>query len=468
MGCVHNIERSFRSVAQPVEDIAADVGLTAIGQPELIPVANAAISAANGGGVKGALEAGGESLLGQEALGAVGIGDGNSFVNDALGINDTPIGTGLPDIGGSINSALGSVGGSGATDPATGLSVGQETTNAAGATINTATGDTVAPPQTPTVSGSPSGTIATASQSFDLGNSAVDAAAGGPSTSAPTGLGSISSSPTDAAIGSQSTDALGSIQPNTVNLDPNNTNATFGLSPTDNGATINAIGSQGAPNSTLGSISQSLGVSPAAGGVVNPGASANAAIGASGGGSSGGLLGEAESLGLKAAVPLAGLAYDAIKGPAKLPSASSAIAPNGAATAPLLGLENQGATEAQTGQLTPAQQATITQGVQQQQNLLLQQLASQGVTNPTKDSRYIAGMTQIQQWAAAQQQQYITAAISEATSAGGAASQNISTVANEQIQNDTAFQQSLAEAFGALGGSIGGVNPLSAVTKQAS
>ncbi len=132
--------------------------------------------------------------------------------------------------------------------------------------------------------------------------------------------------------------------------------------------------------------------------------------------------------------------------------------PSGAATVPLLALENQGANQALSGQLTPTQQAGITQLVNNAQNELIQQLASEGVTDPTHDSRYIQGMQDIQQKALAQQQQYITAAISEATSAGGAASGNIANVANQQIAQDTAYQDALAQAFAALGGSIGGVN----------
>jgi hypothetical protein len=195
------------------------------------------------------------------------------------------------------------------------------------------------------------------------------------------------------------------------------------------------------------------------------GAAANSALGAAGtdaigsvapASSSGGFLNGLESAAGKAALPGAALAFEAAQGPQALPSSSSALASGGSVTAPLQALETQGANEAATGTLTPTQQANVEQYVQQQQNQLIQQLASQGITNPTKSSQYQAGLAQIQQNALAMQQQYITAAIQEATSAGGAASKNIASVANEQVQLDTDFQNSLAQAFGALGGSIGG------------
>ena len=97
---------------------------------------------------------------------------------------------------------------------------------------------------------------------------------------------------------------------------------------------------------------------------------------------------------------------------------------------------------------------------------LLQQLASEGVTNPTQDTRFIQGMQTIQQNALALQQQYITAAINEATSAGGAASANLSAAAQEQLQLDTNYTTELQAALNALGTSIGGVNVNSLINKQ--
>jgi hypothetical protein len=410
-----------------IETGAADLAAVALGpetgglSADLIPVINAGVSAANGGGVTGALEAGGEALAGQEISGAFGVGSGNDAFNSVLGITgDNPAGTGLPDIGGSINSAIGATGGA---NPA------PDTTNAAGATVNPQ-GATVAPPAASTsISPSSGGGFTPAGNVGDVGANQINANIGGGITGAQTpsspSLGSVGAA-SNSAIDAYSTDQIGS---------------------TGSGLTGQfASGAGGSPSLTSNLPSTDFS------------ASAPAAAGAAGGASSPSLLQQVESAGVKAALPLGSLAYEAIKGPAQLPGSATALEAGGAATAPLLGLENQGATEAQTGQLTTAQQSTITQYVQQAQNQLIQQLASEGVTNPTQDSRYIAGMQTIQQNAAAQQQQYINAAITEATSAGGAASSNISSAANMQIQQDTDFQNSLAAAFGALGGSIGGVN----------
>lgn len=419
MGCVSKV------LDNPITQIVTDVALTATGNPELIPVANAAETTA--GGVasgesfgkalgQGAL-AGGEALAGQELLGAVGIGQGNTAFNNALGITgDNPAGTGLPDLGslfGGTSAGGSTVSANGqAIDSATGLPVGQESINPAGATINTATGETVAAPSTATSVTPSSGGFAPAGSASDLAATQVGTQLGGAgdvagtSTSASPGLGSVGAA--ENAIGATTTDSLGAntspIQANTINL--------------------------------------------GGGSAVAPAAATP---------STGGLLNTIESSAAKSAIPLAGLAYEAIKGPASLPSASTSLAPSGAATAPLLALENQGAQEALTGKLTPTQEANVEQYVQKQQNELIQQLASQGVVDPTKDSRYIEGMRTIQENALALQQQYITAAINEATSAGGGASANIANVANQQIQLDKDYQDALAAAFGALGGVSGGL-----------
>lgn len=154
-------------------------------------------------------------------------------------------------------------------------------------------------------------------------------------------------------------------------------------------------------------------------------------------------------------VPLGNLAYQAISGPAALPSSAKALEAGGAATAPLLATENQQLNEGNTGQLTPGQTATINNYTQNAKNQLIQQLASSGVTDYKNDSRYIQGMQQIQQQAVQQQQQYIQEALSAGISAGGAASGNIAGVANEQLSQDKEFQEALASATSAFGQIMG-------------
>jgi hypothetical protein len=422
MGCAR--------VVEDVAEVGGDIAAAATGNAELIPLINAGVSTAGGvaqgesigkAAGQGAI-AGGEALAGQELAGAVGIGSGNDAFNSALGITgDNPAGTGLPDIGGSLNSAIGATGGTSApTD-----------TNAAGATVNTATGQTLAPSTLPSTTAPSSGAVTSAGSVGDIGSSQINANLSDLSSTA-AGAGTSGSPDLGSVTGGQS------LAPSTL--------------PSTGGASADSA-LQSAGTDSIGALQNT----PAPANLPSTAGSGFGAENASAGGGLSDWLPKKSTIGT-AALGALPLAYEAIKGPAELPGSATQLEAGGAATAPLLALENQGATEAQTGQLTAAQQATITQSVQQQQNALLQELASQGVTNPTQDSRYIAGMQQIQQNAAAQQQAYITAAISEATSAGGAASTNIATAANEQITNDADFQQALAAAFGALGGSIGGVN----------
>lgn len=86
---------------EPISDIIA----TFAGQPELIPFINAGETYAGGGNIGQSLLSGGEALAGQEALGSLGIGSGNSIFNNALGITgDNPSGFGLPDIGQGLSN----------------------------------------------------------------------------------------------------------------------------------------------------------------------------------------------------------------------------------------------------------------------------------------------------------------------------------------------------------------------------
>lgn len=104
-------------LSNPITEVLSDVVATATGNPELIPLINGA-ETASGDLVRGqslgkslaqGALSGGEALAEQEALGAVGIGQGNTAFNNALGITgDNPLGTGLPDIGNGISNLFGS------------------------------------------------------------------------------------------------------------------------------------------------------------------------------------------------------------------------------------------------------------------------------------------------------------------------------------------------------------------------
>jgi hypothetical protein len=438
MGCVKDI------ATNPLTTAVTDIGLSLIpGAAPFIPLANAAESTV--GGVasgesfgkaigQGAI-AGGEALAGQELAGAVGVGSGNDAFNSALGITgDNPAGTGLPDIGGGINGILGSSGGSsggGAIDPNTGLAASAESTNAAGATINSSTGNTVAAPSTSTsvspVSGSPVG----AGQAIDFGAGQIDAqlfpdsVSSGTSTATSPGLGSVSGGSSGATANSFPGPVGGEVPISTGN-------AAIGAAQTD----------------ALGSVSSPLNPQPVQGPVPS-------------GSSTGGLsdfLPSKATIGkdLFSAAPALGmLGYEAIKGPPPLPAATQPLTASGAVTAPLLATETADANAYNTGTLTAPQQASIDEWVQGQQNQLLQQIANSGVQNPTQDSRFVSGMAQIQQQALAQKQAILQQDITNAFSAAGAAGQNLGTVANSQVQNDTAYQQALAAAMAALGGTAG-------------
>lgn len=396
---------------------AADIA-TAVVAPEFLPVVVAGTDLAEGKGLKNSLIGGAEALGGQELAGAVGIGSGNDAFNSALGITgDTPAGTGLPDVGSAFSNALG-----GAENYLTGNSSAAQ--DLGGSTTSTGEG-----------AGVP-------------GSSAT--------TTGPAASGSPTSSVTSSGSPVSATDTIASANQQVSQAIPTDTAATGASTTGTPGLSPSTTASPAVP-STSGALTS--GDQAFLNNATSAAANTNVAGAATPAASSGGLssLIPSGKTALASAIPLGELAYNAIKGPAPLPSGSAALEQGGAATAPLLALEKAGANEATTGQLTAPQQATINNYIQQAQNQLISQLAGEGVTDPTKDSRYIQGMQQIQQEAIAQAQQYITAAIGEATSAGGAASGNLAAVANQQIQNDNEFQNSLTNAFGSLGSILGGV-----------
>jgi hypothetical protein len=156
----------------------------------------------------------------------------------------------------------------------------------------------------------------------------------------------------------------------------------------------------------------------------------------------------------------------AIKGPSAVPSSIQPLTAGGAVTAPLLATEASQLGEANSGTLTPGQAATIGTYVSQASSALYQQLANEGVTNPTADSRYIAGMQQIQQQALAMTQSYINAAFTNGFSAAGAAAGDLTTAANAQVAQDTAFSTALNSAMTSFG-LIEGGSSLAGLAKAA-
>lgn len=414
-------------MCDPVE-IISDVVATATGNPELIPLINAGESTVeglvSGKGIGQSLESGaisgGEAFAGQALSGAVGFGGGNSFLNDALGTGPD-LGLGLPDIGSGISNTLGL--GGGGTDAATAGASGGDgaTPSVAGATPGSAAPSSAATSSGGIASPLQLGSDSTNALNTQLSQGTID----GASTASPTSLGSVtSSSPVDA-------------------------NALFNTGVTGSGA-----GATTAPEDFFAGQSPPASPDQFFPGLSSPSVSSVAGAGAASSAAPAAASGASSSLGsrlLPYAIPAAGLAYEAISGPSALPASSKALEQSGAATQPLLDTETKNLNAYNSGQLTPSQLAQITQFTNGAQNQLIQQLASQGVTNPKGDSRYLAGLQQIQEQAQAMQQQFLTATLQAGLSAAGQASNNLSSVANSEINNDNAFQKSLSDAIASLG-----------------
>jgi hypothetical protein len=79
----------------------------------------------------------------------------------------------------------------------------------------------------------------------------------------------------------------------------------------------------------------------------------------------------------------------------------------GAVADPLKATGAKFLTDANAGTIQPGQQYQIDQWVQQQQSALFQQLANQGISDPTRDSRYVSQMANIMQQAEMQKQNII-------------------------------------------------------------
>lgn len=426
MGWFSHFFKELEHYAAPILDVAA----VATGNPELLPLAQAAGStisaksqgASLGEALKGGAVSGLEALAGQEALGAIGIGQGNTAFNNVIGwTGDNPAGTGLPDVGGFLSNAAGEAG----------QALGLTSSGAAGDTVSAApvqsvTSNDLSPPAAP-ASTAPASAVAfgaapiSASGVEQAGQAAVESQVGGSTTSATTGTDSILSPEASRAIGGQNALPWNGVTPQ---------ESTFLNDAANSAATTNASGnivSSAAPSS--GSSS---------------------------------LLDKA----LKYGPSLGGLAYEAIKGPGKLPSSAQALQAGGAATAPLLATEQAALNEYNSGQLTPGQQATVAKNKNDYLNQVIQQLANEGVTDIQHDSRYIAAVQQADRQSLIDTQTFLDSALTAGTQAGGAASQNLAQAANAQISQDNAFQQALTGAVQGLAGVAGGGIDLNALLKQ--
>jgi hypothetical protein len=147
-----------------------------------------------------------------------------------------------------------------------------------------------------------------------------------------------------------------------------------------------------------------------------------------------------------AALPLAATL---LRGEPAVPPQISTL--QGPVTKPLIATETANLAAANAGQITPGDAAQIATYVQDQTNQLFQQLANEGVADPRQDSRFIAGQAEIKQQAAVMTQQFIQQEFTNAFTAAGLASGNLTAAAQAQVNQDTAFQNALSAAMTSFG-----------------
>jgi hypothetical protein len=133
-------------IAEAVTDVGAELATAGAATP-FLPAINAA-ETTTGDVLKGdsigkslgqGAISGAETLGAQEVGGAVGIGQGNTAFNNALGITgDNPASLGLPDIGSTFNNVLSQLG-SGASTTSAGVSDGTTSPDVQGATSSAPT-----------------------------------------------------------------------------------------------------------------------------------------------------------------------------------------------------------------------------------------------------------------------------------------------------------------------------------------
>ena len=157
------------------------------------------------------------------------------------------------------------------------------------------------------------------------------------------------------------------------------------------------------------------------------------------------------SSGAKLALAAAPAALSLLKGQPAVPSNIEPLTTTGSVTGPLISTEQQQLNEGNTGVLQPGQAAQVAQYGTQSEAALRQQLVNEGVTNPTADSRYIAGMATINQNQQIMAQLFVTAALTSGLSAAGDATTALTTAANAQIAVDNQFQSALNSAMTSFG-----------------
>ena len=154
-----------------------------------------------------------------------------------------------------------------------------------------------------------------------------------------------------------------------------------------------------------------------------------------------------------ATLALAGapVALAALRGQPSVPSAAQPLTPGGSVTAPLIATEAANLNAANTGNITPPQQSQIDTFINQQRDNLFQSLANEGVGDPTKDSRFIQGMADIQRQALGMVQSFLSTDLTQGLAAAGEASTALNQAATMQINLDNQYQTALDSAMSSFG-----------------
>jgi hypothetical protein len=428
---------------------AADVGATAA-------TAGAAdFAGAGAAGLGEAAAAGGLSSLG--AFGAAGVGDLAAGAAGAAGAGEGIAGLGGlagADAGAAGLADLGATAGAGLTDLGAlgGAGTGALDAGAAGAAgIPTASALEAAP-----AAAGAAGTAIPAAGGVTAPLSALDA--GSATGVLDTGGGGFGAAASDASLNPSNWLGFETVDPTTGAVTgggtfPGGATAAPGLpagSITTAGLGDVPAGTAGPANAATsaldtGGLSATGDAAPAASDALDAGAAGGKA-GASGIGST---LGTVMS-GLKTAAPLAPLALlgsTLIKGEPALPPQAQQLSGLGSS---LGATGQQNLTAAANQQITAPQMSEISTWKQQQLNQLYQLYASHG-QDPHQSSDYLQGVEQINAQAISMQQQFIDQLVQTGLGETGQATSALTTAANMQIQQDTAFNQSIASAIQAFG-----------------
>lgn len=407
--------------------------------------AKGALKGAESGGITGLGIGAGEVLgpaagIGATAGGALGGAAGGALGAEATGGNLLR-GAGLGAVSGGV-AGFSSSGGFGGAPPGgspPGVDAGAGAT-AAGAPVTPVAAQTLGAADVSTALSGGSGVAAAGSAGADIG-SVGPGSAGGSLTATP--LGPIGGGPEVLTSGGGAPVFTG------AGASPPTGSVPISLSPGSN--------LSGTEAGFAGELA-AQGSNPAGSAIVDNATQAgNAGAPAAGGGILSGS-------GTKLALAAAPAALALLRGEGKVPSNIQPLTTGGAVTGPLIATENQQLNEANSGVLQPGQAAQISQYSSSAESQLRQQLANEGVADPTKDSRYIAGMATISQNAQIMSQQFITGALTSGLSAAGDAASALTTAANAQLAVDQEFQSALnsaTQSFGLIMG-LGGITKLAA------